>query len=267
MNPIIKYTGSKQRELPEIRKYIPEFSGKYIEPFLGGGAVFFDLEPKESLLGDTNNDLTLFYITLQDHFDEMDTYFKATADKVNSLTKEQRVAFFYDIRNKFNDIENITVLERAEYYYVLNQISFSHMMRYNKDGKFNAPADGNKKFIVTPTQEHVNLLDTAVILNASFEFTMSYARKDDFIFLDPPYDTTDCRYTANPFGKEQQIMLADTFKACPCKALMIVKETDLMNELYKDYIKASFDKVYTVNGRYRKQVKHLVIMNYEKAGM
>ena len=267
MKPILKYTGSKCKELPEIRKYIPQFSGKYIEPFVGGGAVFFDLEPQNALLGDANNDLILFYLTLQDHFEDVNSYLSATAEKINAMDKEHRVAFFYDIRNKFNDIENISCIERAEYYYVLNQMSFSHMMRYNKDGKFNAPADGNRKFNLLITQKHIDLLNSAVILNAGFDVTMSHAEKDDFIFLDPPYDTTDCRYTAGRFGTEQQIQLADTFKACPGKALLVVKETDLMNKLYSGYIKTSFDKIYTVNNKYRKAVKHLVIANYETTGM
>jgi len=174
---------------------------------------------------------------------------------------------YYDMRKLFN-------YPNGEYlwgtiYYFINKTAYSGMMRYNSAGEFNISyghyANFNPDIV---TEEHSNLLQRAEIFNTDYADIFAKAKADDFIFLDPPYDCVFTKYgnqdAPDGFNEAEQRRLAENFKKLPCKALMIIGKTPLIEELYKGYIVDEYDKDYSVNIRNRVKAKtvHLIIKNY-----
>ena len=105
LKPVLKYVGGKSRELSEIKKYLPEFSGKYIEPFLGGGALYFNLEPKSAIINDLNKPLMNFYTSIRDNYEEVVEELKSIQTICDNNTKEESKALYYDKNNIVHEYE------------------------------------------------------------------------------------------------------------------------------------------------------------------
>ena len=144
------------------------------------------------------------------------------------------------------------------------------MLRYNKDGKFNIPYGRYKtiNFSDLQNKSYEELLSRTEVLNESFEHLFQhYNDPNNFMFLDPPYDSEFTDYGYCKFGKEEQKRLAHLFKSTKIKCLMIIGKTAFIEELYKDYIVGEYDKKYKFKlyaGRVGDEIntKHLVIKNY-----
>lgn len=282
MNPVLKYRGGKSREIPNFLKYLPKEYNRYIEPFLGGGAVFFYLEPKKAIINDINKKLFSFYYDLKNNYelltaqlDEMQKVY----DKNQMEYKEQKLLYpdkripnknedyYYFIRKLFNKSDG-KYLEGALYFFI-NKTAYSGMIRYNNDGEYNVPfgryPNFNTKLI---TRKHSELLQTAELYCLDYKEIFDMAEEDDFIFLDPPYDCVFNDYgnidMMNGFDEKQHRRLAEDFKKLKCKALMIIGKTPLTVELYKDYIVDEYYKNYSVNirNRFKNDKIHLIIKNY-----
>lgn len=283
MKPILKYRGGKSKEIPEILAYMPKNYNRYIEPFFGGGALYFYLENENSIINDINSKLINFYKDVANNYDEMRVQLDEIEKiyKINQSDYEQRKEkspddrienlnedFFYEMRNLFNHNTTEKYLDSVIYFFI-NKTSYSGMIRYNKKGEFNVPF-GRYRNLNTQllTKKHHELLRTAEIYNGSYKEIFAMAKQDDFMFLDPPYD---CQFTDYGNGAEfteaQHRELSEEYKKLNCKALMIVSKTPLMEELYKDYIveNATYEKVYGVNirNRFNRNAEHLIIKNYE----
>lgn len=164
---------------------------------------------------------------------------------------------------------------RSAVFYFVREYCYGSMFRYNADGEFNIPYGGmsyNRKDMAAKighmfSREVRRLFRDTRLCTMDFEdfFHELDLGKEDFIFLDPPYDTEFSDYDGRPFGKQDQTRLADALKATPAKFLLIIKNTEFIRSLYeKDFHIHSFDKQYTYNVRSRNQrdVEHLVITNY-----
>lgn len=285
MKPMIKYRGGKSKEIPNIMWHIPRFTGRYIEPFLGGGALFFYLEPRQSIINDINSKLIEFYrgvrndyINLRKELDEIETQYsnnRKVFDELKDLHPEERVEdkneeMYYHLRDMFNE----TVVKKysdALLYYYINKTSYSGMIRYNAHGEFNVPFGRylhlNTKSV---TLSHSKLLQRAEIYNTDYTEIFNMCCEDDFVFLDPPYDCVFSDYGNEEykegFNEDDHRQLAKNFANLPCKALMVIGRTPLTEELYKGYIVDEYDKNYTVNirNRFKSAAKHIVIANYRK---
>lgn len=283
MKPILKYRGGKSKEIPEILAHMPKSYNRYIEPFFGGGALYFYLENKNSIINDVNSKLISFYKDVANNYDEIRIQLDEIEKiyKTNQLDYEKRKKdapddrienlnedLFYEMRNLFNNNSTKKYLDSVIYFFI-NKTAYSGMIRYNKKGEFNVPF-GRYKNLNTQllTKSHHELLKTAKIYNGSYKDIFAMAKQDDFMFLDPPYD---CQFTDYGNGEEfteiQHRELSEAYKKLNCKALMIVSKTPLMEELYKDYIveDATYEKVYGVNirNRFNRNAEHLIIKNYE----
>lgn len=283
MKPILKYPGGKSKEIPEILAHMPREYNRYIEPFFGGGALYFYLENENSIINDVNSRLIDFYKDVANNYDEMREQLDKIEKiyKINQLDYEERKKdfpddriknfnedLFYEMRNLFNNNISKKYLDSVIYFFI-NKTAYSGMIRYNKKGEFNVPF-GRYKNLNTQllTKNHHKLLKTAKIYNGSYKDIFAMAKQDDFMFLDPPYD---CQFTNYGNGKEftemQHRELCEEYKKLNCKALMIVSKTPLMKELYKDYIveDATYEKVYGVNirNRFNRNAEHLIIKNYD----
>lgn len=145
MKPMIKYRGGKSKEIPNIMWHIPRFSGRYVEPFFGGGALYFYLEPREAIINDINTKLIAFYRGVRDDYeklrkelDEVENIYtrnRELFDELKSLHPDERVEdknenFYYALRDMFNDLTD-KYYSDALLYYFINKTAYSGMIRYN----------------------------------------------------------------------------------------------------------------------------------------
>lgn len=207
----LRYPGGKQRMLAFLMPLIPsanEIKGKYFEPFLGGGAVFFSLQPNAAVLSDRNKELINLYTALQLSPDEVWENFEAFPD-----TKED----YYLIRSETGGTLG---LQAARTLY-LNRTCFKGMWRYNSNGKFNVGYGGqSRRWAITCDSLRAvsSHLKGAKLLNKDFEQVIKVAGANDFLFLDPPYkpgakEMDDGHYQYGCFSFKDQQRLADVLSA------------------------------------------------------
>jgi DNA adenine methylase len=284
MKPIIKYRGGKYNEISNIVKHIPKYKGRYIEPFFGGGALYFHLEPKQAIINDINSKLIAFYLgvrndysNLRKELNEIEKIYKTNRrlfDKLKQQTPNERVEdknekLYYQLRDMFNDISE-KKYSNALLYFFINKTAYSGMIRYNSKGEFNVPF-GRYKNLNTSLlkKEHSELLVNAEIYNTDYKNIFNIAKTDDFMFLDPPYDCVFSNYGneeyKSGFNDECHINLAEDFKNLNCKALLVIGKTPLTEELYKDMVIGQYTKKYSVNirNRFKSFATHILVSNYE----
>lgn len=283
MNPVLKYRGGKSREIPRFVQYIPNNYNRYIEPFLGGGAVYFYLEPENAILNDLNVRLMTFYTQLRNNYPLM----RQQLDVIQHIYEVNQAAYrqlkaqavpevrvpneneelYYQMRELFNHPDD-TYLDGVLYFFI-NKTAYSGMIRYNNNGEYNVPfgryPNLNTHLI---TQQHSDLLQNAELFNLDYRAIFDMAEADDFIFLDPPYDCIFNDYgnidLMNGFDETEHRRLAADFRNLPCRALMIIGKTPLTEELYGNFIFDEYYKNYAVNikNRFKNDRMHIVVKNY-----
>lgn len=283
MKPMIKYRGGKSKEIPQFERYIPTAYDTYFEPFLGGGAVFFHLQPKKAVISDINKRLINFYSEMQMHYEDariqLDTlqvlYEKNQAlytilkeQSPDERVENQNEALYYKLRSMFNGTLSPEYMDSVLYYFI-NKTAYSGMIRYNANGEYNVPFGRYQNFnthLITP--EHSALLQQATIFSGDYAQAFSAASANDFMFLDPPYDCIFSDYgnlvSTGDFDEAEHRRLASDFKNLSCKALMIIGKTPLTESLYGNYIKDEYFKSYAVNirNRFKSESKHIIVTNY-----
>lgn len=230
-----------------------------MEPFVGGGALLFYLKSKNNVINDTHAELINFYRQIQNGHSK-DIY----RLMCNSRNDE---SFYYYIRDEYKPNDDI---ERAYRFLYLRKTCYRGMLRYNKSGNFNVPFGWYKNFNFEElaNRNYEFLLKNTEIYNTDFQEVMEkYDREDTFIFLDPPYDSKFNKYEVNSFSQEEHKRLADLFKSCKAKILMIIGKSDLIFSLYEDYIYGSYSKKYGFrihSGRIGNEInnEHLIVKNY-----
>lgn len=282
MNPVLKYRGGKSREIPRFLQYIPNDFNRYIEPFFGGGAVYFFLEPNNAIINDVNTRLMSFYRQLRDNYSEM----RAQLDEIQRVYEINQVMFkklkaaspdsrvpnanedlYYKMRELFNH-PNDDYLDGVVYFFI-NKTAYSGMIRYNNNGEYNVPF-GRYPTLNTQlvTEQHSQLLKKAELYSLDYKRIFDMAEKNDFIFLDPPYDCVFNDYgnidMMNGFDEAEHRRLAEDFKNLPCRSLMIIGKTPLTMELYGKYVYDEYYKNYSVNikNRFNNDKMHIVVKNY-----
>jgi DNA adenine methylase len=259
LKPIIKWSGGKSDEIKMFEQYFPTNYTKYIEPFVGGGSVFFYLNPSNAVISDVHTELIHLYKSIANgQANDIYTFMSQTPN--NEIT-------YYKVRDEMvinNDLDS------AKRFYYQRKTCFRGMLRYNKNGKFNIPFGRYKSISYNEllNVDYENLLKRTEILNKGFEYIFeNYNDENNFMFLDPPYDSEFTDYGYCQFGKEEQRKLATCFKNTKIKCLMVIGKTDFIEELYNGYIVAEYDKKYRFklyNNRIGDEIntKHLIIKNY-----
>jgi len=262
LSPIVKWSGGKSDEIKNILKHIPEHK-VYVEPFVGGGALYFHLNPQNAIINDIHPELIALYRTIgEGNVKNIKEFMEAHPNEEDEYYRVRSI-------NPQNDIE------KACQFYYLRKTCFRGMLRYNKDGKFNIPYGKYKTINYTDldNSEYETLLRRTTIMNGHFRDvfeacnTGSEEPEDHFIFLDPPYDSEFKDYGYCSFGKEEHEELAKLFKTTRAKCLMVIGETDFINKLYEGYIVEKYPKKYKFkihSGRVGDEinVNHLVIRNW-----
>ena len=257
--PLVKWSGGKSDEIKQFAKYIPSDFDTYLEPFIGGGSVYFHLAPAKAVISDVHKELIDLYQSIRDgHAAEIHQFMVLNPN--NETT-------YYQVRDK---MVISTPLDNAKRFYYLRKTCFRGMLRYNKQGKFNIPFGRYDKInyseLLNPAYHQ--LLKETDIFKAGFEYIFeNYNDPANFMFLDPPYDSEFTDYGYCQFGKEEQKKLAACFKATKIRCMMIIGKTDFIVDLYKDYIVDSYKKNYKFKlyaGRIGSEIntEHLVIKNY-----
>ena len=283
MNPIIKYRGGKSKELKELVPHIPTFTGRYIEPFFGGGAMYFHLGPTKAIINDINAPLMDFYKGVRDDYNKV----RAELDALQKIYEANRRDYeirkskepdmrvddanetlYYQLRDMYNGLIP-SIFSKAAIYYFINKTAYSGMIRYNSRGEFNVPYGRYKNFNTNIlTQEHSTLLQSAEICNGDYKAVFDKSNANDFIFLDPPYDCIFSDYGneeyKSGFGEASHRQLAEDIKNLSCPALLVIGKTPLIEDLYKGMIVAEYDKNYSVNirNRFKAAATHCIITNY-----
>lgn len=235
----LRYPGGKSKLLSYLVNHIPinkNIKGTYIEPFVGGGSVFFHVNPDKALVSDLNSELITLYkgIKLYPH-KVWETFESFPSGK----------AAYYDIRNKGTD-GKVLYYKAARTLY-LNRTCFKGMWRHNSNGDFNVGYGGEERRWVITYQNIVELskiFRKTEIINSDFEDVILNASKNDFIFLDPPYkpgekDLHELHYCSGKFLFGEQVRLADTLKRLPKSkhirwAMTNSSHKDIL-KLYKDF--------------------------------
>jgi DNA adenine methylase len=186
--PFLKWAGGKRQLLPDILKYAPPKSKikRYYEPFVGAGALLFELQPKRATINDSNSDLINCYRIIKDNVEEL---FEELSHHKNEKD------YFYSIREldrtpKYTKLSNVEKASRIIY---LNKTCYNGLFRVNSQGQFNTPFGKYKdpkildETVLKAVNKYLNNSDVT-ILNTDFENAVSNAKKEDFVYFDPPYD-------------------------------------------------------------------------------
>lgn len=271
--PFLKWAGGKRQIMNELKKYVPEKYNTYYEPFLGAGALFFELSPKKAVINDSNKELINVYECLKDS-KKFDMLFK----ELNIYEREHSEEFYYKIRNldrdknKFKKLADYKKAARTIY---LNKSCFNGLYRVNSKNEFNVPF-GKKNKVNTYEGQNLGIVCSILnfndikILSVDFEESVKNAKKGDFIYFDPPYDSdtkTFNSYTEEGFGKEEQRRLAKVFKELDQKGVYVMlsnHNTLLINQLYQDYYIHHIEAKRNINskGNKRGKVEEVIITNF-----
>ena len=271
--PFLKWAGGKRQIVNELKKYIPVEYNCYYEPFVGAGALLFELSPKKAVINDSNSELMNVYNVLCNY-----EKYNKMCKLLNSYEIKNSEDFYYELRNKdrnkslFNRMSDYTKAARTIY---LNKACFNGLYRVNSKNEFNVPF--NKKTKIN-TYEGENLLTIHMYLTMNdieircvdFEEAVNDAKAGDFVYFDPPYDSdtkTFNSYTEEGFGKKEHIRLANVFKQLDAKGVKVMlsnHNTSLVKDLYKDFNIHVIEAKRNINsnGKKRGKVEEVIITNY-----
>jgi DNA adenine methylase len=234
--PFLKWAGGKRQLLKELDEYIPEKFNRYIEPFLGGGAVFFHLQPKNAVLGDLNEELVNCYTIVRDRVKEL---------ILELIQYKNDKKFYYELRG-LNPLQ-LDPVQRAARIIYLNRTGFNGLYRVNKKGEFNVPFGNYQNPVICDEPVLLGaskVLQGVTILHNDYRDVLNqYAEPGDFIFLDPPYHPLEGyadfkRFTKEFFYDEDHIELRDEFSRLVkmgCWVILTNSNTKFVKDLYKEY--------------------------------
>lgn len=261
--PFLKWAGSKKWIIPHIKKFIPQSFNKYYEPFLGSGALFFALKPKQAQLSDISENLINTYITLREQPDEI-------IKRLKSMPYKKK--YYYWVRDEYKPTSDAGKAARIIY---LNRTCWNGLYRENRAGKFNVPIG---RFENPRICDEDNLRAVAVALKnvnlrgCDFEEAVTKAKENDFIFFDPPYITGHRNngfhsYNEKLFKWGDQERLADLAKKLArekCYVLITNASNEAIEKLYAGFeiMPMSRFSVIAADVLNRGMVSELIITNY-----
>ena len=237
--PFVKWAGGKRQLLPQIRERMPKQYNKYYEPFVGGGAVVFELLPEKALINDINKALINAYKQI---CNEPESFIKEV-NYLDSKMWEDGKEYYYFLREQYNDklMKEEFDIELAALFVFINKHCFNGLYRVNGKGLFNVPYNNSRK----PSIDNDSIwaistyLKNITIIEGDFQNACKGAKKGDFVFLDSPYaplnPTSFDAYTKEGFDIESHKRLAnlyDELTARGCYCMLTNHNTEFIHELY-----------------------------------
>jgi DNA adenine methylase len=271
LQPFLKWAGGKRQLLSKLREQMPAKFKKYFEPFIGAGAVLFDLQPKHAYISDSNAELINCYRVIRDQPEEL----------LKDIHKHKNTStYFYKIRglDRLPEYENLSVVERASRIIFLNKTCYNGLFRVNKQGHFNAPFGYYPKptlvedIVIRAVSKYLQNKDIKIEAE-DFGRACARARVGDFVYLDPPYDPISdtasfTGYNLDKFDREEQRRLkavVDDLTRRNCKVLVSNSATEFIKDLYAGYKMVHVEANRNINsvGTGRGKIKEILIRNYE----
>ena len=266
--PIVKWVGGKRQLMLELLKNMPKSYNRYFEPFIGGGALFFELQPEEAYISDMNEELINLYSVVRDNVYEL----MSDLNK-HKISKE----YFLEIRNldRTKKYKKLTNVQRASRFIYLNRTCFNGLYRVNSQGQFNVPFGHYKNPRILDTDNLLNcseLLNKTEIKYADFSEILTKVKKGDFVYFDPPYvplneTSSFTSYTKAGFDIDMQLKLKEVCDQLDSMGVMFMlsnSDTQFVNELYSDYkIKKVFaSRQINANVDGRGKITEVLVRNY-----
>lgn len=294
VRPFVKWAGGKGSLIPQITKYYPEdlktgVIDKYVEPFVGGGAVLIDIlqkyDVKEAYAYDTNKDLINAYNVIKTDVNSLINKLKKYEDEYISLEMEDRKKYYYDVRSEYNSSEiknGKTSLKRAAEFIFLNRTCFNGLYRVNQSGDFNVPM-GKYKNPTICDEENLEVLSKLIknveFICGDYQTTEEIVDKNTFVYFDPPYRPLSVTsgftsYTKDDFDDEDQKQLASYFRTLDTKdAKLMLSNSNPKNvneeDTFFDDIYSGFNinelqanRMINANANKRGKISELLIINY-----
>lgn len=269
--PVVKWVGGKRQLLSEISPLLPKRITSYCEPFLGGGAVLFSIQPSKAIVNDLNSDLITVYEVIRDDVEEL----------IDNLKKHENSSeYFYTIRDMDRNKETYAAMskvERASRLIYLNKTCFNGLFRVNSSGEFNSPFGHykNPNIVNEPVLRAVNKYFSSsniTFCNEDFAVTLGRISKGSFVYLDPPYDPVSdtanfTGYNRGGFDRNEQIRLkqcCDELTQRGVKFMLSNSATTFIKELYKDYDISIVQAKRAINSDASKRgaIEEVLIINY-----
>ena len=266
--PFLKWAGGKTQLLPELIKRVPPSYNRYLEPFLGGGALYFALQPKTAYLADYNPELiNCFEVVRSNLADLKEELKKYRYDK----------EMYYEVRelDRKADYASTSPIARAARFIYLNKTCFNGLYRVNSKGHFNVPFGAYKDPTILDAPNLTacsNALQSAILKTGSFEDIAEIAEKDDFVYFDPPYapvsETADfTQYVSGGFdASSQELLLLTCLKLHQkgVKWMLSNSNTNIIQELYRGFKVETVEAGRAINSKAEKRgpILELIIRNY-----
>lgn len=269
--PFLKWVGGKRQLMPAIKELIPKNYTNYYEPFIGGGAVLFDLQPKNAVINDFNEELINVYQTIKENPEELISDLK---------THKNESDYFYDLRalDREDNFANLSNIKKASRVIYLNKTCYNGLYRVNNSGEFNSPFGRYKnpnivnETTIRAVSKYLNT-NKITILNGDFEEALKGIKKGSFVYFDPPYHPVSASsnftgYVQGGFDIYEQVRLRDLCNKLNEKGINFLlsnSATQFIEDLYKDY-KISYVKAnrsINSNAKKRGEIDEVLIRNYE----
>lgn len=268
--PFVKWVGGKGRLLSQLRPLLP--SGvehmRHVEPFVGGGALFFSRRPGRALLTDINPTLVAAYSAIRDDVEGVITALRGLAGR---HSKES----YYQVRERYNQGRRLSTTKRAAMFIYLNKTCFNGLHRVNRKGEFNVPMGSYKNpRILHEDGLHAasRALKDAQLKCAPFDALLENTKPGDFVYFDPPYEPVSqtasfTSYARDGFSQEDQTRLRDVYKALDrrgCKLMLSNSDVPFIRTLYRDFNIETVAAPRAINcdATKRGKVSELIIRNY-----
>jgi len=272
--PFVKWVGGKRQLINQFKnlgllspKDFDFENNKYFEPFIGGGAVFFEILPKNSIISDMNIELIKTYQTIKDNVEKL----------IDSLKKHKNnKEYFLEIRRKsITELDDLSIASRFIY---LNKTAFNGMFRVNSRGEYNVPYGKYSNPLICDEDNLLNVssvLQNVEIYHRDYSEVKKFAQKGDFIYFDPPYyplnkTSSFTSYTKEGFLESTQVELRNIFEELSskgCYVLLSNSDTDFIRNIYKDIKNVNIQQVFAgrainSDSSKRGKITELVISNY-----
>ena len=274
LSPILKWVGGKRQLLSEIIPLIDESCDNYVEPFIGGGAVLFRLQPKKAIINDYNTELINVYRTVRDDLNGLLVLLKEH-EKYNSSD------YYYEVRalDRTPDFDKMSNLERAARIIYLNKTCYNGLYRVNSLGQFNSPYGKYKnpnivnEVVLRAISKYLNRNEIS-IRSGDYKDVLNDIEKNSFVYLDPPYmpissSSSFTGYTEGGFGYDKQVELKEECDKLNSKGVHFLQsnsDCEEIRELYKDYrikvVKAK--RAINSDAKKRGQINEVLIYNAKK---
>lgn len=272
LQPFTKWTGGKRKLLPELLKLLPKKFNNYYEPFIGGGALFFEIAPTKATINDFNEELINSYIQIKENPKELIELLKVHSE---NNSKE----YYLKLRSLDRDknFEKLSGVEKAARILYMLRVNFNGLYRVNSKNQFNVPYGNYKnpkivdKELLLSINKYLNNNDINII-SQDFEEAVRSAKKGDFVYFDPPYipltqTSSFTSYTREDFSLEDQVRLRDTVKKLTEKGVFVMlsnSSSQVAVELYKEF-NIHYVDVNRTNGakaNSRGRIKEIIVTNY-----